>query len=138
MRHERTWRRPERRAVSTARGNRAVGSLLALSFEDVAGAVVLRCAGEVDMSNADDLRAAIESTGAADVIVDIGELRYLDSSGLRAIEQGFRRARSSGRSFALVAPRRSPAGWTYRVSGCDPALLLPTVEAALASIHRGR
>ena len=109
--------------------------MLTLSFEHVAGAVVLRCAGEVDMSNADDLRAAIESTGAADVIVDIGELRYLDSSGLRAIEQGSRRARSSGRSFALVAPRRSPADWTYRVSGCDPARLWPTVEAALASIE---
>jgi anti-anti-sigma factor len=110
--------------------------VLTLSFEHVAGAVVLRCAGEVDMSNADDLRAAIESTAAADVIVDIGGLGYLDSSGLRAIEQAFRRARSSSRSFALVAPPRSAAEWTYRVSGCDPARLRPTVDAAIASIHR--
>lgn len=115
-----------------------VGSLLALSFEHVAGAVVVRCAGEVDMSNADELRAAIESTAAADVIVDIGDLRYLDSSGIRAIEQAFRSARSGSRSFALVAPARSPAEWTYRVSGCDPDRLWPTVEAALAFIHRER
>jgi anti-anti-sigma factor len=109
-----------------------------MSFEHVAGAAVLRCAGEVDMSNADDLRAAIESTAAADVIVDIGDLRYLDSSGLRAIEQAFRRARSSSRSFALVAPPGSPAEWTYRVSGCDPARMSSTVDEALAWIHRGR
>jgi anti-anti-sigma factor len=111
--------------------------LLAVSFEHVAGAVVVRCAGEVDMANAQELCDAIDSTAAADVIVDIGELRYLDSSGIRAIEQAFRRLRSSSRSFALVAPPQSSAQWTYRVYGCDPARLWPTVDAALASFHRG-
>jgi len=108
----------------------------ALSCEHVAGAVVVRCTGEVDMSNADQLGVAIETTSAADVIVDLSDLAYLDSSGINAIDQAYRSLRSKNRSFRIVAPPGSAAEWTYRVAGFDPDRLLPTVDHALAALHR--
>jgi anti-sigma B factor antagonist len=49
------------------------------------GSFELRLAGELDLSTADELRASVEETIAAvtkDLIVDVAELRFADSSGI--------------------------------------------------------
>ena len=74
-------------------------TVLRVACEHIAGAVVLRCAGSVDASNADELRTAIESTVSAVVVVELGGLDRFDSEGVQALEQAFRGRRSSpGRS----------------------------------------
>lgn len=48
---------------------------------------VLHLMGEIDLATCDDLRRALESALRADrkVIVDMGEVTFIDASGLRVI-----------------------------------------------------
>jgi anti-sigma B factor antagonist len=57
-------------------------------WREASGAVVVRIIGEVDMSNADVLRETIDPITASDVdhlIFDLGELQFIDSSGLTVL-----------------------------------------------------
>ena len=57
-------------------------------WREGSGAVVVRIGGEVDMSNADVLRETIDPIVASDVehlIFDLGELQFIDSSGLTVL-----------------------------------------------------
>ena len=52
------------------------------------GAQVLTAVGEIDMSNADSFRAALNRASAADgrpVVVDLTGVEYLDSAGLTVL-----------------------------------------------------
>jgi anti-anti-sigma regulatory factor len=104
---------------------------LGVACEHLAGAVVLRCAGSVDGSNAEELRTAVESTVSAVVIVELGELDRFDPAGMKALEEAFRGPRSNHRSFFVVAPPGSAAERTYRTAARGRQRLVPTVDAAL-------
>jgi anti-sigma B factor antagonist len=55
---------------------------------DPNGRPTLAVAGEVDMSNADQLAAAVDDALAIDtapLLVDLAELTYVDSAGLRVL-----------------------------------------------------
>jgi len=69
--------------------------------------VVLTPAGEVDMSNAPELRQAVEealATGARSVTVDLGEVTFVDSTGLAALIGGHRRAAELGITYRVTNP----------------------------------
>ena len=106
---------------------------LTLAPEQVAGALLLHAAGEVDISNVDELTRAMVESSAAVVVLDLAGLRYLDSAGIRAIEVAFRQLRSDNRSLLIVSPPDTAADWTFRVAGFDPALMVGSVDDALAS-----
>jgi len=62
---------------------RAVGS--ADVTTDAAGVAVIKLSGEIDMSNVDSLRSVIEPVLVENrdrVDFDLGELRFMDSSGI--------------------------------------------------------
>lgn len=109
------------------------GATLRVRREEVDGAAILRLAGEVDLTNADELQQAIEESTAATVVLDISELGYLDSSGIRALERGYRSISDDDRRLYVVAPPDTAAGWTLKVAGFDRRLLRESVEAALAA-----
>jgi anti-anti-sigma regulatory factor len=104
---------------------------LDLSYEHVAGAVVLRCTGSVDRSTAEELCTEVESTVAAVVVVDLGELDCLDTEAAEALEQAFRGRRSNHRSFFVVAPPGSAAERTYRLVRRGRQRVVSSVDAAL-------
>ena len=55
---------------------------------DVSGATRIRPSGDVDMAVADRLQDVITahlSNGAVRVVVDLGDVTFLDSSGIRAL-----------------------------------------------------
>jgi anti-anti-sigma factor len=57
-------------------------------WRESSGATVVRIGGEVDMSNADVLRNTIDPIAASEVghlIFDLGELQFIDSSGLTVL-----------------------------------------------------
>jgi anti-sigma B factor antagonist len=57
-------------------------------WRESSGATVVRISGEVDMSNADILRATIDPIAASDVehlVFDLGGLQFIDSSGLTVL-----------------------------------------------------
>ena len=82
-----------------------------LEFErtvDGAGLVRLAVAGEIDFSNSDALRQLIDALlgepGLTGLAVDLDRLRFIDSSGVRALIAGRRAARQRGVTFGLVNP----------------------------------
>jgi len=101
-------------------------------------ALVVHLRGEVDLANAESLRHEVLAVAgrhaAGTVIVDVGEVEYLDSSGLELL---FLLARELGeRDQALVAvvPPRSPASRTLEVAGLDRLYPVhPDLDGALAA-----
>ncbi len=71
---------------------------------------VLRVTGEVDVYTAPMLRERIRElagSGAVHLIADLGQVDFLDSTGLGVLVGGLKRLREEGGSLALVitAPR---------------------------------
>lgn len=77
----------------------------AIEQETADGTTLIRLRGEVDLSWSQQVRKAVLDALAASprVGVDLGEVGYIDSSGIAALVEGFQQARTQGRGFALVA-----------------------------------
>jgi anti-sigma B factor antagonist len=75
--------------------------------EVVRGVPVVATPEEIDITNAEALRAAL-STAAADghgtLVVDMTRTRFCDSSGLHVLIAAHRRAGAEGRAVLLVIP----------------------------------
>ncbi len=75
--------------------------------KDGAGPVVrLRVNGELDLDTAgqlaDVVREAVTGPGFERLEVDLGEVSFLDSSGLRVLVNGLKNAQTRGGTFATV------------------------------------
>lgn len=71
--------------------------------EDVATVFSLR--GELDLASSPTLEAALERADSSDtelVILDLSELRFMDSTGLSVLVKAQQRAQDAGRRFAVV------------------------------------
>ena len=97
------------------------------------GVAVIHVEGEVDLTNADAVQLAVESTSTPSVVLDLTRVAYLDSSGIRAIDRGYRCLTSENRSLFIVSPPDTPADWTFRVAGFSGEMLAASLEAALTS-----
>lgn len=68
---------------------------------------VVAVAGELDIASVARLGEALRSVDdAAATVLDLRELRFLDTSGLRAVIEEHRRAETEGRALTI---RRGPA-----------------------------
>jgi anti-anti-sigma factor len=68
-------------------------------------ATVLALAGDFDMAVVEQFErelANVEASGAAVIAADLSDVRFMDSSGLRALVIADQRARETGRRFAIV------------------------------------
>jgi anti-sigma B factor antagonist len=72
------------------------------------GAVVLTATGEIDMSNAGSLAAALADAGGGPLVVDLTGVEYLDSAGLAALFPHVERLRLV--AGPLLAPLLTIAG----------------------------
>ena len=71
---------------------------------------VLRLIGELDLSGVDLLERAMEAELDAEdgiVALDLRDVSFMDSSGLRALVMADRRVKDAGRNLVLVRPSRS-------------------------------
>ena len=71
--------------------------------------LVIAVAGDVDMHTAPRLRSFVQEAvaldaGAARVVVDLGDVPFLDSSGMGALLASKRIAEGSGAAFVLRRP----------------------------------
>ena len=79
-----------------------------MSFVETAigGSVLLAARGRIDMSNSDafkdSLMAAVTAADHA-VIVDMGEVDYISSAGLRSLMIALRAAKGESKGFAVAA-----------------------------------
>ena len=69
-----------------------------------AGAVVIVAAGELDLVGAPRLLQALPMEGADPVVLDLGAVQFMDSSGLRSLLEARQACIDAGRSFAIARP----------------------------------
>ena len=81
-------------------------TLLTLTTSQEQEAVRVALAGELDLSSAltfdDELRRIEEDAEAPTLVLDLGELKFMDSTGLRLIVSAHQRAVRAGRRLAIV------------------------------------
>ncbi len=82
--------------------------------------VIVNVTGEVDMSNANELRGAIiEATpnDALGLVLDFTSLDYIDSAGIHLLYRLGENLRSRGQTIRVVIPPVSPASDALRLAG---------------------
>jgi anti-sigma B factor antagonist len=78
---------------------------LRIGVRHEADRVILSLDGELDLATAELLRQAIEGLDGEDeamVVLDLHELRFIDSTGLRGVLSVLERCRERGREFAVT------------------------------------
>lgn len=105
--------------------------------ERVGEVEVVHVSGEIDLSNAEELDAALRDTTARQVALDLTQLAYMDSAGIRAVDQGYRALRGDGRALAVVLPPDSPAALIFRVTGLSHERVVDSLPEALAALLDG-
>jgi anti-anti-sigma factor len=88
--------------------------LVSIQIERSNESLLVRLSGEIDLSNSHELHQQLETAveGSARVVIDLAEITYLDSQGLRLIKQLCNKADKDGTEVQLVAP---PAGFARQV-----------------------
>ncbi|MEU6479075.1 STAS domain-containing protein [Streptomyces sp. NPDC047017] len=102
------------------------------------GRLLLRVSGDLDHHTSSHLNQAVAGmtfTPAADVIVDLTELEYCDSTGLTALISTYQRAQAAGATLCM-AGLNSGLERIVRITGLDQVFVIyPTVEEALAGLR---
>ena len=92
-----------------------------VSVEERGGTPVVHVRGEVDLSTCEELEAAIEraeESAPTTLVVDLSQVSFLDSTGVRTLLKADSRARDDGRKLLLVGPPE-PAARVFRVTLLD-------------------
>ena len=106
---------------------------LGITCAQTDGVWVVGVTGEIDLSNAEAMEAAVADAVTQAVVLDLSAVTVLDSSGIRAIDGARRRLVAAERSLIVVSPPGTPSAWTLRIAGFDPGLVVESVDAALAT-----
>lgn len=67
-------------------------------------AVVIVAEGELDLVGAPRLLQAIPTEGDGPVVLDLGAVQFMDSSGLRSLLEARQACMDAGRPFAIARP----------------------------------
>ena len=83
----------------------SVGGHLNVGVRNQADAVVLHLDGELDLASAPQFEGELERadvTAAATLVLDLRDLQFIDSAGLRMIVSAHENARERGQEFAVT------------------------------------
>ena len=109
---------------------------LTLNTRSEADRAVLEVAGEVDVYTGTTLRDRISGlldSGVRDLIVDLGRVDFIDSTGLGVLVGALNRARELGGSLQLVCAQERVLK-LLRITGLDQVFTVqPSVDRALAA-----
>ncbi len=92
--------------------------------QPIDGQVVVRLHGELDMATSPALQQALIGAFGGDgteVVVDLANLTFMDSTGIAVLLGAGRRADEVGQSLVVRAPRR-PVLKAFRLTGVDQIL----------------
>ena len=98
--------------------------LLTIGKERFGTTLVLRLAGELDLSSGDTLGEALrDDADAQSVILDLELLEFVDSAGLRSIYQLWEVSRNDGFNLAIIGAT-GPVRRVMDLTGLDQVLPL--------------
>ena len=106
---------------------------------DDVGVVIAAITGDIDFGTADDLgrnvsRAVPDS--AVGLVLDLTDVRYVDSSGVRLFFELAAELASSGRRVALAVPETSPIRRLVKITRLEEAIVLCTTSAECGEMLR--
>jgi anti-sigma B factor antagonist len=113
-----------------------VTDLASLFFWRRDGVMVAAITGEIDISNARELEAAIlgELDGDTGLVLDLGGLSFLDGSGVHLLTRLEDQMLGHGLGFAVVVSEDTPPRRVLRLSGPRPGRWVhPSEDAAVAA-----
>jgi anti-anti-sigma factor len=100
--------------------------------------VVARIDGELDLSNATEVRNAISArikNDAVGLVLDLSETTFIDSAGLHALFDIRTQLQNRGQEMRLVVPGTAMIGETLRIVGIPPSIgVSESLQAALESL----
>jgi anti-sigma B factor antagonist len=112
---------------------------LSLANRTVAEHTVLEVGGEVDVYTAPKLRERLVELvdgGARHVVVDLGRVDFLDSTGLGVLVGALKRLRAAGGTFGLVCSKE-PLLKIFRITALDQVFpIFASVDEAAAAPGR--
>jgi anti-anti-sigma factor len=93
------------------------------------GTVTVKVSGDIDLASADKVSEALSAALAVAprVRVDLSGVTFLDSTGIRALVQGYRQAQNQGGSLHVFGAKH----WVAKVldvTGVGPLLAAPGSE----------
>jgi anti-anti-sigma factor len=110
-------------------------TLADVRFEEAGRVVVAHLTGEIDLSNAASIGRAIHDeipNHAAGLVLELGDVEYLESAGIQLIYQLREDLRIRGQIMRLVVPPHSVVGDTLKLTRLDGQLeVYETLAAAL-------
>ena len=117
--------------------NNAASTLLRTGFHageglDEGDTLVLKLQGELDMASAPGLGRALSTAldaGPSVLTLDLAELTFLDSTGLRVLITACRRAGTQGCTFVIRSPSRSVLK-TLQLTGVDRLMVIEPAPPA--------
>jgi anti-sigma B factor antagonist len=79
-----------------------------LTTRECNGHIIVALRGELDITDAASIAAALAAVAVRkpEIIVDLADLEFIDSSGVAALARGRKHARHAGGDLALAAPRQ--------------------------------
>jgi anti-sigma B factor antagonist len=113
-----------RTGPNTAEVLAVAAQLLRWSIAPGEDGVAVALKGEIDLSNADELEHLLDAvirSGAPLVTLDLAELTFLDSTGLKCFVNAARRATEAGSQLLIVNPTNMVRR-VLQISGVDAEL----------------
>jgi anti-anti-sigma factor len=112
-----------------------------IQFEYRDRITVARLEGDLDVSNAAEVKTAIVSrvsNEAAGLVLDLSGTGFIDSAGIQALFDLRTQLKNRGQEMRLVVPQGSPIAEVLRIVGIPRSIgVSESAEEALASISGG-
>ena len=104
---------------------------------DVGEIALGELAGELDLTNAEELERRLEeiAAGVSKVVLDLNGILFFDSAALHVLFRFARRLEAEGKAFGLVLLATSPVAKTLSIVSFDQvATIRPSLEDVLADL----
>jgi anti-anti-sigma factor len=98
-------------------GPEVIGPTLAVEEIDSAPHRHLVVRGEIDIKTAPELGESLAATSGDLLLIDMTEVSFIDSSGLRVMAMARERFTEEGRTLVIAAPEDSAVVRTMRLAG---------------------